>query len=136
MGIQYKIFIYLLDHRIFALPSTPSTRYLQYGMYDEEPDASYSSNPITRVSSFGHSCVTMLQLTRLTRFYSENRITVLSLPPYSPDLARVDCFFISKARSQDERSLFDEFMSSKELILGNYITTVPQNEFSRAFEQL
>ncbi|KAF0757448.1 protein GVQW3-like [Aphis craccivora] len=63
-------------------------------LYDEEPDASYSSNLITRTSScirtiIGLSCMTMLliQLTHLTRFYTENQITVLSHPSYSPDLA-------------------------------------------------
>jgi len=79
MGIRYKFFIYLLN-RIFALPSTPSIRYL-HGMYDEEPDASYSSNPNIVIRTVGLSCMTMLiQLTRSTRFYAENQITVLSQP--------------------------------------------------------
>jgi len=64
--------------------------------------------------------------TLLTGFYAENQITALFVRFGSSRLS-----FISKAQAQDEKSHFLRHSSDPKILL----KAVPQNEFSRAFEQ-
>ena len=73
--------------------------------------------------------------TLLTRFYAENKITVLSHPPYSPDLAPADYFLFPKLKLKMKGHFFDDIPAIQRACT-KQLKAIPQNEFSRAFEQL
>lgn len=73
--------------------------------------------------------------TLLTRYYAANQITVLSHPPYSPDLAPADFFLFPKLKLKMKGRFFNDIPAIQAACTAQ-LKAIPQKDFSDSFKAL
>lgn len=73
--------------------------------------------------------------TLLTHYYAANQITVLSHPPYSPDLAPADFFLFPKVKLKMKGHFFQTVQAIQSACT-EQLKAIPQRSYSNAFEGL